>query len=47
MQKTFLILLVGIVLGLALSFGLGGRDRAAALLERWFPRRNDGMERER
>jgi len=21
-----------------LSFGLGGRDRAAALIERWFPR---------
>ena len=26
------------VLALALSFGLGGRDRAAALLERWLPR---------
>lgn len=37
-QQTFLILLAGIVLALALSFGLGGRDRAAALLERWFPR---------
>lgn len=37
-QKTFLILLGGVVIALALSFGLGGRDRAAALLERWFPR---------
>lgn len=37
-QQTFLILLGGVVVGLALSFGLGGRDRAAALLERWFPR---------
>jgi|KBSSwiStaDraftv2_1062776.scaffolds.fasta_scaffold98149_2 hypothetical protein len=37
-QHTFLILLSGIVLALALSFGLGGRDRAAQLLERWFPR---------
>jgi hypothetical protein len=27
---------------LALAFGIGGRDRAAALLERWFPRRDDG-----
>ncbi len=36
-QQTFLILLGGIVVGLALAFGLGGRDRAAALLERWFP----------
>lgn len=36
-QQTFLILLGGIVIALALAFGLGGRDRAAALLERWFP----------
>jgi hypothetical protein len=39
-QQTFLILLTGVVLGLALAFGIGGRDRAAALLERWFPRRD-------
>lgn len=38
-QQTFLILLTGVVLGLALAFGIGGRDRAAALLEQWFPRR--------
>ena len=37
-QQTFLILLAGVVVALALSFGLGGRDRAAALIERWFPR---------
>lgn len=41
-QQTFLILLAGIVIALALSFGLGGRDRAAALIERWFPRDRDG-----
>lgn len=41
-QQTFLILLTGIVLALALAFGIGGRDRAAALLERWFPRREGG-----
>ena len=39
-QQTFLILLSGVVLALALAFGIGGRDRAAALLERWFPRRD-------
>lgn len=38
-QHTFLILLAGIVLALALAFGLGGRDWASGLLERWFPRR--------
>jgi hypothetical protein len=37
-QQTFLILLGGVVVALALAFGIGGRDRAAALLERWFPR---------
>ena len=36
-QHTFLILLSGLVLALALSFGLGGRERAARLLQRWFP----------
>lgn len=41
-QKTFLILLFGIVFCLAIAFGLGGRDRAAALIERWFPRERDG-----
>lgn len=42
-QQTFLILLGGIVIALALAFGIGGRDRAAALIERWFPR--DGGDR--
>lgn len=37
-QQTFLILLTGIVVALALAFGLGARDRAAVLIERWFPR---------
>ena len=41
-QQTFLILLAGVVFALALCFGLGGRDRAAALIERWFPRDRDG-----
>lgn len=37
-QDTFLILLAGVVFALALAFGLGGRESAARLLERWFPR---------
>jgi hypothetical protein len=41
-QQTFLILLGGIVVALALAFGIGGRDRAAALIERWFPRDRRG-----
>ena len=35
-QKTFLILLGGIVLALALAFGLGGKDWAANMLGRWW-----------
>jgi flagellar biosynthesis protein FliQ len=37
-QQTFLILLAGVVFALALAFGLGARERAAELIERWFPR---------
>ena len=37
-QRTFLIILAGLVLALALAFGLGGKEWAAALLERWWPR---------
>ena len=42
LQTTFLIAFAGVVLALALAFGLGGRDWAAALLERWWPRRPPG-----
>jgi flagellar biosynthesis protein FliQ len=38
-RQSFLIVLAGVVFALALAFGLGGRDRAADLLERWWPRR--------
>ena len=38
-QQTFLIVLAGVVLALALAFGLGGKDWAAEMLERWWPRR--------
>ncbi|MBK6851780.1 MAG: hypothetical protein IPG93_09240 [Burkholderiales bacterium] len=37
-QQTFLILLGGVVFALALAFGLGARERAAELIDRWFPR---------
>ena len=36
-QQTFLIFLAGFVFAGALAFGLGARDHAAALLNRWFP----------
>jgi len=34
---AFLIVLGGLVLAMALAFGLGGRKWAAAKLERWWP----------
>jgi hypothetical protein len=34
---AFLIVLAGLVLAMALAFGLGGRNWAAAKLERWWP----------
>lgn len=38
-RQTFLIVLAGIMLTLALAFGLAGKDWAAELLERWWPRK--------
>lgn len=38
-RQTFLIVLAGVVLALALAFGLGGKDWAASLLDRWWPRK--------
>ncbi|HTQ76408.1 MAG TPA: hypothetical protein VMI15_00155 [Burkholderiales bacterium] len=40
-RQSFLILLAGAVFALSLAFGLGGRDWAARLLERWWPRERD------
>ncbi len=46
-RQTFLILFGAIALALALAFGLGGRKRAAELLERWSRvRTSAGGERE-
>jgi hypothetical protein len=40
-RQSFLIILAGIVLALALAFGLGGHRWAAGLLERWWPSRHN------
>lgn len=38
-RQSFLIILAGVVLALALAFGLGGRHWAEDLLEKWWPRK--------
>ena len=38
-RMSFLVILAGVVLALALAFGIGGQTWAAELLERWWPRR--------
>lgn len=38
-RQSFLILLAGLVLALALAFGIGGQKTAADLLERWWPKK--------
>jgi len=38
-RQSFLIVLAGLVFALALAFGLGGKDWAAELLERWWPKK--------
>jgi len=40
-KLSFLILLAGVVLALALAFGIGGQKWAANLLERWWPSSRD------
>jgi len=43
-RQSFLIILAGVVFGLALAFGIGGQRWAAGLLERWLPRQNKDGE---
>jgi hypothetical protein len=38
-RQSFLIVLAGLVFALALAFGLGGKDWASELLERWWPKK--------
>lgn len=38
-RQAFLILLAGVVMGLAIAFGLGGQRWAGDLLDRWFPKK--------
>jgi len=44
-RQTFLVILIGVALALALAFGLGGQKRAAEFLDRW-SRRGRSAERE-
>jgi hypothetical protein len=43
-QRTFLVILAGLMLAIALAFGLGGKDWAAALLQRWWPQHRKDRE---
>ncbi|RPI42616.1 MAG: hypothetical protein EHM59_17415 [Betaproteobacteria bacterium] len=44
-RESFLIILAGVVFGLALAFGLAGRRWAAEMLERWWPLRRENADR--
>ena len=46
-QRTFLVILAGLMLAFALAFGLGGKDWAAALLERWWPQKRKDQDYQR
>jgi hypothetical protein len=46
-RETFLIILTGIMLTVALAFGLGGRHWAASMLEHWWPRIKRDSDRRR
>jgi len=44
LRHAFLIVLSGVVLAFALAFGLGGREWAGAMLQRWWPTRHSEAE---
>lgn len=41
-RQSFLILLAGVVLALAIAFGIGGQKWAADMLDRWWPKKGQG-----
>jgi hypothetical protein len=43
LRQAFLILFGGVVLALALAFGIGGQKWAASLLERWWPTQREAQ----
>ena len=45
-RQSFLIILTGFVLALALAFGLGGRRWAERMLEQWWPTRRSDRDRD-
>jgi len=45
-RQTFLIVLAGVVLALAIAFGIGGQKWAGGMLERWWPRKNSKTSRD-
>ena len=44
-RVSFLIILGGLVFALALAFGLGGQEKVAQMLERWWPSDRDADKR--
>jgi hypothetical protein len=45
-RQTFLILVAAVAFALALAFGLGGRERAADLLDRWLDGRGRSTDKD-
>ena len=43
-QRTFLVILAGLMLAIALAFGLGGKEWAASLLQRWWPQQRKDQD---
>ncbi len=43
-RQSFLIVLAGVVFALALAFGMGGKEWASGMLDRWWPRKSDRGE---
>jgi len=43
-RESFLIVLAGVVLALAIAFGIGGQNWARSLLERWWPQQEQNRK---